>query len=104
MSCVAKTPDGLTWCLVKGSPEHIKSKCVSHSVPPDYDDVLASYTARGMRTIALAGQQLQDPTIGVQRDAVESGLTLFGLLVLQNPLKGDFCLGSLLVADRAGTH
>ncbi len=89
MSCVVRAPDGSTWALAKGAPEQMKGRCDARSVPADFDAVLAAYTAQGMRTIALAGKQLRDTTAIMQREHMETDLTLFGLLILVNPLKEE---------------
>lgn len=61
-------------------------------VPADFEDVLHKYTVSGYRVIALAGKQL-DPSISwfqslkLQRDTIESDLTFYGLLIMQNRIK-----------------
>jgi cation-transporting ATPase 13A2 len=95
--------------FVKGAPEKIITLCKPESskiekfktkknsnyfklVPSDFDNLLHKYTVSGYRVIALAGKQL-DPSVSwfqalkQQRDTIESDLTFYGLLIMQNMIK-----------------
>ncbi len=88
MSVVVRAPDNEVWALAKGAPEELRRRCAPQSVPADFDAVLASYTAQGMRTIALAAKPMKEAAMN-SRDEVEAGLTFLGLLVMVNPLKPE---------------
>ena len=83
--------------LTKGSPETIKELLAT--VPPGYDECYQAHTRLGKRVLALASKRLHaemgtadapgaDVT-KLARDAVESGLTFRGLLVLHCPNKPE---------------
>jgi cation-transporting ATPase 13A2 len=88
MSVVVRAPDNEVWALAKGAPEELRRRCVPQTVPTDFDAVLASYTAQGMRTIALAAKPMKEAAMH-NRDEVEAGLNFLGLLVMVNPLKPE---------------
>jgi cation-transporting ATPase 13A3/4/5 len=44
--------------FVKGSPEKIADLCIKESLPLDFERVLADYTQRGFRVIALAFKEM----------------------------------------------
>uniref|UniRef100_A0A803T411 Cation-transporting ATPase n=1 Tax=Anolis carolinensis TaxID=28377 RepID=A0A803T411_ANOCA len=67
---------------MKGAPETVAGFCLPKTVPPSFQAELKSFTAQGFRVIALAHKELS-------LDAVESGLTFLGLLVMENRLKGE---------------
>jgi cation-transporting ATPase 13A2 len=74
----------------KGAPETIAALCDPSTLPIDFEQILARYTARGMRVLALADRQLQLNYVRVQkvsRDEAERDLRLLGLLVMGNLLK-----------------
>jgi len=87
--------------FAKGSPEMIASLSLKESVPPDFDDVLISYTRQGFRVIAMATKVLYDDVTyeciddvvtGIQkitREEVEREFIFLGLLVLENRLKTE---------------
>ena len=55
MSVVCKNEiDGKFRAFVKGSPEMIGTLCLSQSMPPNFKEVLETYTKEGYRVIALA--------------------------------------------------
>ncbi|XP_065171790.1 polyamine-transporting ATPase 13A3-like isoform X2 [Atheta coriaria] len=74
----------------KGSPEMILNFVRPDSVPEDFGRVLEHYTQEGYRVIALAHKQLKmsyAKVAKVQREAIESDMTMLGLIVLENRLK-----------------
>lgn len=74
----------------KGAPEMIAGLCDPDTLPADFEQVLARYTARGMRVLALAHRQLHLSYVRVQklsRDEAERNMELLGLLVMGNMLK-----------------
>ncbi|KAM4872560.1 polyamine-transporting ATPase 13A2 [Thomomys bottae] len=77
---------------VKGSPELVSGLCSPETVPPDFTQVLQSYTAAGYRVVALAGKPLPivpslEAAQQLPRASVERELSLLGLLVMRNLLK-----------------
>ncbi len=88
MSVVVRGPDNDIWALAKGSPEELRRHCDPKTIPADFDSVLASYTAQGMRTIALAAKPMKEASM-TERDEVESNLSFLGFLVMVNPLKPE---------------
>ncbi|GJN90098.1 hypothetical protein Rhopal_003097-T1 [Rhodotorula paludigena] len=76
---------------VKGAPEVMTDICDKSTLPADYDEVLADYTRRGFRVIALAGKSMPGLTWikaqRLKRDAVESDLRFLGLVIFENKLK-----------------
>lgn len=62
-------------------------------VPQDFSSVLQIYTEEGYRVLALAYKQLTKMSYAkvqrVQREDVEQGLTLVGLVILENRLKPE---------------
>ncbi|XP_050500411.1 polyamine-transporting ATPase 13A3-like isoform X3 [Diabrotica virgifera virgifera] len=74
----------------KGSPEMILKFAKKESVPPNFDEILESYTQEGYRVIAIAHKELKlsyTKVQKVQREAIEKDLNLLGLIVLENRLK-----------------
>ncbi|XP_057652455.1 polyamine-transporting ATPase 13A3-like isoform X1 [Diorhabda carinulata] len=74
----------------KGSPEMVLKFVNPDSVPPNFDDILESYTQEGYRVIAIAHKVLKMSYIKVQkvqREVIEKDLDLLGLIVLENRLK-----------------
>jgi cation-transporting ATPase 13A3/4/5 len=61
------------------------------SVPRDFASVLERYTEKGYRVLAVAHRKLDGMKYlklqRVSRDELETGLTLVGLIVLENRLK-----------------
>jgi len=93
MSVIAKhVSDGTLRAYVKGSPEKIAELCVPQSLPANYQEILSTYTTKGLRVIALAHRVLADKTFlqifKAKRDKIECDLHFIGLLVMENKLKG----------------
>ncbi|XP_064599544.1 polyamine-transporting ATPase 13A3-like isoform X2 [Liolophura sinensis] len=90
MSVIARTLGNSNFDLyAKGAPEMITSL-----LPSNFHEVLMGYTQHGYRVLALAWKPL--PTKlnyvkiqRVQREQVEKGLTLVGLLIMENQLKPE---------------
>ncbi|OWF41075.1 probable cation-transporting ATPase 13A3 [Mizuhopecten yessoensis] len=75
----------------KGAPEMIISLSKPESVPPDFHDILESYTKHGFRVLALGGKDLEgevreDQVQKVPRLDMEKDLNFLGLLVMENRL------------------
>ncbi|KAK4534387.1 hypothetical protein CDCA_CDCA01G0412 [Cyanidium caldarium] len=89
--------------LVKGAPEVVLTLCDASTVPRHFGDELRSYTARGLRVLALAGKRLLPPAqarpaarkakawtpLSLSRRRLEKHLELYGLAVLENRLKPE---------------
>ncbi|KAG8223415.1 hypothetical protein J437_LFUL003688 [Ladona fulva] len=76
----------------KGSPEMLISLSKPNSVPSDITSVLASYTRKGFRVLALATKSLPTSMTGkeveeMEREEVESDLNFLGLILFENKLK-----------------
>lgn len=74
----------------KGAPEKMKELCRSSSLPKNYGEVLARYTKKGFRVLALGTRELNLNYIQAQkvtREAVENKLVFIGFLILKNRLK-----------------
>ncbi|XP_053865396.1 polyamine-transporting ATPase 13A2 isoform X2 [Malaclemys terrapin pileata] len=95
MSVLVKLPgDAPSEAYIKGAPEMVASLCKEETVPPDFSQLLRHYTTDGFRVLGLAYKTL--PTLKtfeeaqqLTRDAVESGMTLLGFLVMRNVLKAE---------------
>ncbi|KAK6584524.1 hypothetical protein PZA11_002748 [Diplocarpon coronariae] len=76
---------------VKGAPECMKDICKPESFPSDYEDLLAYYTHRGFRVIAVATKHISKLNwVKVQkmkRNEAESGLDFIGFIIFENKLK-----------------
>ncbi|KAH7321459.1 hypothetical protein BKA65DRAFT_463538 [Rhexocercosporidium sp. MPI-PUGE-AT-0058] len=76
---------------VKGAPECMKDICKPESFPSDYEDLLAYYTHRGFRVIAVATKHIVKLNwVKVQkmkRDEAESDLNFIGFIIFENKLK-----------------
>ncbi|XP_046399059.1 polyamine-transporting ATPase 13A3-like [Ischnura elegans] len=76
----------------KGSPEMLMSLSKPESIPATMTSVLASYTRKGFRVLALAYRSLP-PSITVEqiekmeREEAEVNLTFLGLILFENKLK-----------------
>lgn len=74
----------------KGSPEMILNFVRPETVPDDFSDILETFTQEGYRVIALAHKELKlsyTKVQKVQREAIETELSLLGLIVMENRLK-----------------
>ncbi|RKF82377.1 putative cation-transporting ATPase [Golovinomyces cichoracearum] len=76
---------------VKGAPECIAGICKSETLPPDFEEILAHYTHRGFRVIALATKHIMKLSwVKIQkmrRIEAESDLVFIGFLIFENKLK-----------------
>ncbi|NXH35649.1 AT132 ATPase, partial [Myiagra hebetior] len=95
MSVLAMLPgEASAHAFVKGAPEMVASLCRKETVPPDFSGMLRHYTSDGFRVLALACKALGtvatlEEALQLPRDAVESGLSFLGLLVMKNVLKPE---------------
>ena len=63
-------------------------------VPENFNDLLQVYTANGFRVIAMAGKSIDSSVSWIQackltRDVIESDLTFYGFLIMQNTIKPE---------------
>eukprot|EP00455_Lapot_gusevi_P027394 TRINITY_DN289_c0_g1_i1.p1 TRINITY_DN289_c0_g1~~TRINITY_DN289_c0_g1_i1.p1 ORF type:complete len:1136 (+),score=444.09 TRINITY_DN289_c0_g1_i1:64-3471(+) len=83
------------FCFAKGSPEAISRLSLPHTIPPDFDKVLAHLTHQGYRVIAIASrrfanwQEVPEFRKDELRAFMESDLVFDGLVVLENKLKPE---------------
>ncbi|MBI1350390.1 MAG: HAD-IC family P-type ATPase [Actinomycetales bacterium] len=72
--------------LVKGAPDAVLPLCAD---PDHAADAAASMAASGLRVIAVAARQLAPGPLPGSADEAEAGLTLVGLLGLEDPPRTD---------------
>ncbi|KAM9116106.1 polyamine-transporting ATPase 13A2 isoform 1-T1 [Pangshura tecta] len=95
MSVLVKLPgDAPSEAYIKGAPEMVASLCKQETVPLDFSQLLRHYTTDGFRVLGLACKTLTtvktfEEAQQLTRDAVESGMTLLGFLVMRNVLKAE---------------
>nr|XP_048680762.1 polyamine-transporting ATPase 13A2 isoform X3 [Caretta caretta] len=95
MSVLVKLPgDAPSEAYMKGAPEMVASLCKEETVPLDFSQLLRHYTTDGFRVLGLAYKTLTtvktfEEAQQLTRDAVESGMTLLGFLVMRNVLKAE---------------
>ncbi|KAJ2860082.1 hypothetical protein GGH94_005726, partial [Coemansia aciculifera] len=77
--------------FVKGSFERLRSIAAPGSIPADYDAVAAKWARDGCYVLALAHKNLGQvkDVARMQREHMESGCSLVGLLLFRNKLKDD---------------
>lgn len=77
--------------LSKGAPEKIEKFCRPDTVPPNYAEILYSYTVQGFRVIACASKVINisklDNLSKAQITDFEDGLTFDGFIVFHNKIK-----------------
>eukprot|EP00762_Andalucia_godoyi_P003734 ANDGO_08631.mRNA.1 putative cation-transporting ATPase C1672.11c len=82
-----------TMISVKGSPEMVCSFCAADSLPPSLDQCLRELASQGLRVIAYAGRDLGEipykEALQNPREAFETNLVFYGLVVLVNRVKVD---------------
>ena len=74
----------------KGSPEKIKELCKQNTIPPNFNELLNSYTSKGYRVLAMATKAIKmnfTQSQQVSREFAESNMIFLGLLIVQNKLK-----------------
>ncbi|KAM8953100.1 putative cation-transporting ATPase 13A5 [Pelodytes ibericus] len=78
---------------LKGAPEMVIRYCKPETVPHSFSERLDAYTMQGFRVIGLAYRSLEIKKAlelkHVERDAVETGLTFLGFLIMENRLKPE---------------
>ena len=89
-----------TWyCLVKGSPEAVRSLLVSNSAPDWYDECYGAMARKGLRVLALAYRKVNTTDLNdlppdaspssMPREWVESGLTFAGFISFECKIRAD---------------
>ena len=74
----------------KGSPEKVKELCKPDTVPENFNEILAGYTSKGLRVLAMATKFIKMDFTQAQKvsqDFVEKNMIFLGLLIVQNKLK-----------------
>ncbi|XP_014425072.2 polyamine-transporting ATPase 13A2 isoform X2 [Pelodiscus sinensis] len=95
MSVLVKlSGDAPVEAYMKGAPEMVASLCKKETVPVDFSQLLRHYTTDGFRVLGLAYKTLTtvktfEEAQQLTRDAVESGMSLLGFLVMRNVLKAE---------------
>lgn len=83
--------------LVKGAPDSVLPLCREHL---DVAEVMAAFTERGLRVLAVAGRPAEDRLPATAAEA-EHGLELYGLVALEDPPRPDV-RKSIAACRRAG--
>ena len=87
----------------KGSPEKVKELCKPETIPENFNDVLNSYTTKGLRVLAMATKFIKmdfPQAQEVSQSFVESNMIFLGLLIVQNKLK-KATSGTIKILDEA---
>lgn len=87
--------------VVKGAPESLLPRCAQ--LPPDTDEVVRRLSASGLRLLAVGGKQVVGDPLAVDRDQLEAGLELYGLVALEDPPR-DGVAEALAACRRAGVR
>ena len=83
---------GKKFILISGSPEKIKELCRPDTIPANFTTILAKYTMKGLRVLALSMKKVQMDFVNsqkVERDKVEKNMIFLGLLIVQNKVKAE---------------
>lgn len=79
--------------FIKGSPEKIKELSLPSSIPPNFHEVLTSYTQNGLRVLGLGCKTLSAMTYeklqSKTRDDLEYDICFCGFLIMENMLKPE---------------
>jgi cation-transporting P-type ATPase 13A2 len=86
MGVVVQGPFGLVLHM-KGAPEVIMPLC--EALPEGLQAAITQYTREGYRVLACGYKKLQQFDADLPLTDLETNLEFLGLLVLENPLKGD---------------
>ena len=93
MSVVCQSSDGPPVVFTKGAPEVVQRLCLPSTVPPSFTSTFAAYARQGYRVLAIAYKDVGEEALQEDREQVrptlESGLTLLGLIVLENAVKPE---------------
>ena len=68
--------------IVRGAPEAILERCFDSNGAPE---VVSEMAVRGLRVIAVAAREIKDPGVSATPEAIESDLTLLGLIGIEDP-------------------
>lgn len=90
-SVIVEYPEGNFVVFVKGSAESIKNRCLSESIPKDFDDVVNKYSRRGVYQISVGMKEIPSGIVDVGRDQLEKDLKFIGLVNFKNVLRDETC-------------
>ncbi len=85
--------------LVKGAPDAVLPRCLTGATAAQA--ALDAAAARGLRVIAVALRAISDDELGHSADEVEQGLTLLGLIGLEDPPRAS-AAAAIASCRRAG--
>ena len=100
MSTADRDGDDL-WLNTKGAPESVLARCetvldgergeapLDPAVRELVDQQVADFSQRGMRLIAVARRRLPSGGLPEEREKVEDGLTLLGLVAMEDPPRSE---------------
>ena len=87
----------------KGSPEKLKEICKESTIPENYDEMVTSYTSKGLRVLATAVKYINlttDQCYEIRQSSVEKDMIFLGLIIVQNKLKSA-TKSSIKILDNA---
>ena len=88
--------------LVKGAPDAVLPRC-SGSATGGARDALHALAGRGLRVLAVASRRLEGGDVPTSADEAEHGLTLLGLVALEDPPRHG-AAAALAACRRAGVR
>jgi calcium-translocating P-type ATPase len=101
------------WLHTKGAPEAVLARCktmldrqgelveLDNPGRKQVVDQVARFSAHGLRVIAVARRQLPDGPLPKQREQLETGLTLLGLVAMEDPPRPEVA-AAVASCHRAG--
>eukprot|EP01102_Stenamoeba_stenopodia_P001111 TRINITY_DN10974_c0_g1_i1.p1 TRINITY_DN10974_c0_g1~~TRINITY_DN10974_c0_g1_i1.p1 ORF type:complete len:1106 (-),score=181.90 TRINITY_DN10974_c0_g1_i1:41-3358(-) len=79
--------------FTKGSPEAVRALCLPETIPQNFEQLLAEYTAQGFYVLGCAYKPLQNLAVSsldsLTREDIERDLMFAGLLIMENKLKPE---------------
>nr|CCA23951.1 cationtransporting ATPase putative [Albugo laibachii Nc14] len=99
---VLEKSTGKYFVFCKGSYEKMQTISISESIPCDYRSIAQESARNGLYVLGIAYKCLELETLDLlcsDRNALEEGLTLLGLMLFQNELKKDSRRAVLALKD-----
>ena len=112
MSTADREHDGL-WLHTKGAPESVLARCdrvldadgaeaaLDEHARRTVEDQVARFSQRGIRVIAAARRRLPGGELPSEREQLETGLTLVGLVAMEDPPRPEVA-DAVAACHRAG--
>jgi len=86
---IVKLPNGEIHAFFKGAANKIHEMCTQGPVPADFLGVANGYSFECFYVLACAVKKIDAASVGLPREALESGLTARGMLLFKNEVKPD---------------